>query len=93
MTDRREFLPVRLIACPIGTVLTVDPLADVLDLGRVHGALLASVRAGAPWGLEIPESTGPSDYVPNRPNIRPPEQPELPLEEEEVVVVTEEPAP
>ena len=36
----------------------MDPLADVLDLGRVHGALLASVRAGAPWGLDLPESTG-----------------------------------
>jgi AraC-like DNA-binding protein len=45
-------------ACAIGTVLVVDPLADVLDLGRVRGALLASVRACAPWGLAIPESTG-----------------------------------
>jgi AraC-like DNA-binding protein len=36
----------------------VDPLADVLDLGRVRGALLASVRAGAPWGLALPESSG-----------------------------------
>ena len=44
--------------CAIGTVLAVDPLADVLDLGRVRGALLASVRACAPWGLELPESNG-----------------------------------
>jgi AraC-like DNA-binding protein len=36
----------------------VDPLADVLDLGRVRGALLASVRAGAPWGLDLPSGTG-----------------------------------
>src|SRR5438270_8351676 len=32
----------------------VDPLSDVLDLGRVNGALVASVRASAPWGLELP---------------------------------------
>jgi AraC-like DNA-binding protein len=36
----------------------VDPLADVLDLGRVRGALLASVRAGAPWGLALPAGMG-----------------------------------
>ena len=36
----------------------MDPLADVLDLGRVRGVLLASVRACAPWGLDLPESTG-----------------------------------
>jgi AraC-like DNA-binding protein len=36
----------------------VDPLADVLDLGRVHGGLLASVRASAPWGLDIPAGGG-----------------------------------
>ena len=63
MTDRRSFLPVRLTVwrreCPIGTVLAVDPLADVLDLGRVRGALLASVRAGAPWGLDLPRAPAP----------------------------------
>jgi AraC-like DNA-binding protein len=36
----------------------MDPLADVLDLGRVRGALLASVRAGAPWGLDLPAGGG-----------------------------------
>jgi AraC-like DNA-binding protein len=41
----------------------VDPLADVLDLGRVRGALLASVRAGAPWGLELPQSDGASFHA------------------------------
>jgi len=33
----------------------VDPLSDVLDLGRVNGALVASVRARAPWGLDLPQ--------------------------------------
>jgi AraC-like DNA-binding protein len=41
----------------------VDPLADVLELGRVRGALLATVRAGAPWGLDLPESPGASFHA------------------------------
>lgn len=41
----------------------MDPLADVLDLSRVRGALLANVRAGAPWGLELPESSGASFHA------------------------------
>jgi AraC-like DNA-binding protein len=41
----------------------VDPLADVLDLGRVRGALLASVRAAAPWGLELPDNPGASFHA------------------------------
>jgi AraC-like DNA-binding protein len=41
----------------------VDPLADVLDLSRVRGALLANVRAGAPWGLELPKSAGASFHA------------------------------
>jgi AraC-like DNA-binding protein len=36
----------------------VDPLADVLDLSRVSGALMANVRAGAPWGLDLPQREG-----------------------------------
>ena len=32
----------------------VDPLADVMDLSRVRGALLGNVRAAAPWGLDAP---------------------------------------
>jgi len=31
----------------------MDPLSDVLDLSRVRGALMVSVRAGAPWGVAI----------------------------------------
>jgi AraC-like DNA-binding protein len=41
----------------------VDPLADVLDLSRVRGALLANVRASAPWGLELPQSDGASFHA------------------------------
>jgi AraC-like DNA-binding protein len=35
-------------------VYYVDPLADVLDLSRVGGALLCNVYATAPWGLDVP---------------------------------------
>jgi AraC-like DNA-binding protein len=41
----------------------VDPLADVLDLSRVRGALVATVHARAPWGLELPQSTGASFHA------------------------------
>ena len=35
-----------------------DALADVLDLLRVRGAVMAHVRANAPWGLRLPRATG-----------------------------------
>ncbi|HEX6021349.1 MAG TPA: AraC family transcriptional regulator [Solirubrobacter sp.] len=41
----------------------MDPLADVLDLSRVRGALLANVCARAPWGLDIPQSAGASFHA------------------------------
>jgi hypothetical protein len=41
----------------------VDPLADVLDLSRVSGALMANVRARAPWGLELPDRAGASFHA------------------------------
>lgn len=41
----------------------MDPLADVLDLSRVRGAVLANVRAGAPWGLQLPDSAGASFHA------------------------------
>ena len=41
----------------------MDPLADVLDLSRVRGALLANVRARAPWGLDLPENRGASFHA------------------------------
>lgn len=36
----------------------MDPLSDVLDLSRVSGALMASVRACVPWGLDLPQRPG-----------------------------------
>jgi AraC-like DNA-binding protein len=41
----------------------LDPLADVLDLSRVSGALMANVRAHAPCGLELPQNTGASFHA------------------------------
>jgi AraC-like DNA-binding protein len=41
----------------------VDPLTDVLDLSRVHGALVANVRARAPWGIELAQNTGASFHA------------------------------
>ena len=35
-----------------------DPLTDVLDAVRVRGAVLANVRARAPWGFRLPQTTG-----------------------------------
>lgn len=36
----------------------MDPLSEVLDLSRVSGALMASVRACAPWGLDLSQRPG-----------------------------------
>lgn len=41
----------------------MDPLADVLDLSRVSGALMANVRACAPWGLDVPQRQGASFHT------------------------------
>jgi AraC-like DNA-binding protein len=41
----------------------MDPLADVLDLSRVSGALMANVRARAPWGLDLPQRRGASFHA------------------------------
>jgi AraC-like DNA-binding protein len=41
----------------------MDPLADVLDLSRVSGALMANVRACAPWGLDLPQREGASFHA------------------------------
>jgi AraC-like DNA-binding protein len=35
-----------------------DPLASVLDMLRVRGAVLANVRAFAPWGFQLPQTPG-----------------------------------
>ena len=67
MTQRIIFLSVRISRCQAirraDTVGTMDPLADVLDVSRVRGALLANVRAHAPWGLALPQSTGASFHA------------------------------
>ena len=41
----------------------MDPLADLLDLSRVQGALVANVRGRAPWGLALPASRGASFHA------------------------------
>lgn len=41
----------------------MDPLADVLDVVRVRGALLAHVRTQGPWGLQLPSSSGASFHA------------------------------
>ena len=41
----------------------MDPLADVMDVSRVRGAMLANVRACAPWGLALPQSSGASFHA------------------------------
>lgn len=38
--------------------MTPDALADVFDLARVRGAVMAHVRANAPWGLQLPRAEG-----------------------------------
>jgi AraC-like DNA-binding protein len=38
------------------------PLDDVLDLLRVRGALMAHVRAHAPWGLRVPQASGAATF-------------------------------
>jgi hypothetical protein len=34
------------------------PLDDVLDMLRVRGALMARIRAHAPWGIRLPRAAG-----------------------------------
>jgi AraC-like DNA-binding protein len=41
----------------------VDPLSDLLDLSRVSVALMVSVRARAPWGLDLPYRPGASFHA------------------------------
>jgi AraC-like DNA-binding protein len=41
----------------------MDPLADLLEVSRVRGALMANVRAHAPWGLALPQSPGASFHA------------------------------
>src|SRR5207302_11014887 len=41
----------------------MDPLSEVLDLSRVSVALMVSVRACAPWGLDLPQRPGASFHA------------------------------
>jgi len=41
----------------------MDPLADVLNVARVDGALMAQVRATEPWGLKLTPTTGAAFHV------------------------------
>ena len=64
MLQKLMFLPVRIVESDERIVFRVmDPLAEVLDVSRVRGAVLANVRAHAPWGLALPQSTGASFHA------------------------------
>lgn len=41
----------------------VDPLADVLNIARVDGAIMAQVRAAEPWGLKLAPTSGAAFHV------------------------------
>src|SRR3954454_15911790 len=60
MIGSGDFLSDRLVRAMIGAM---DPLADVLDPSRVRGALMANVRAHAPWGLALPHNAGASFHA------------------------------
>ena len=53
MTGSINFMPVRLSVRDERYDAAVDPLAEVLDVSRVRGAVLAHVRAGDPWGMRL----------------------------------------
>ena len=53
MTDPLNFMLVRLSVGDARYDAIVDPLAEVLDVSRVRGAVLAHVRAGDPWGMRL----------------------------------------
>jgi len=40
-----------------------DVLTDVMDLLRVRGAVMAQIRARAPWGLRLPQNSGASFHA------------------------------
>lgn len=43
--------------------MPVDPLADVLNIARVDGAIMAQVRATEPWGVKLAPITGAAFHV------------------------------
>ena len=58
MTDALNFMPVRLSCRDAQYDAIVDPLAEVLDVSRVRGAVLAHVCAGDPWGMRLSSAPG-----------------------------------
>src|SRR3954464_10684232 len=58
MTDSRNFMSVHLNGRDQRYDVVVDPLAEVLDVSRVRGAVLAHVRANDPWGMRLSSTPG-----------------------------------
>lgn len=58
MTDPRNLMPVRLSERDARYDAVVDPLAEVLDVSRVRGAVLAHVCANDPWGIRLSSTPG-----------------------------------
>src|SRR5215470_17595086 len=58
MRHKRRFIAIQLISsCFLSQTAircdTVDPLADVFDLSRVSGAVMAQLIACEPWGVAV----------------------------------------
>jgi AraC-like DNA-binding protein len=58
MTDLRNLMPLRLRRRDARYDTAVDPLAEVLDVNRVRGAVLAHVCANDPWGMRLSSTPG-----------------------------------
>src|SRR3954447_8903036 len=58
MTDLRNIMPVRLSIRDDRYDVVVDPLAEVLDVSHVRGAVLAHVCANDPWGMRLSSTPG-----------------------------------
>src|SRR5881392_1059627 len=58
MTDLRNLMPGRLSSRDQRYDPVVDPLAEVLDVSRVRGAVLAHVCANHPWGIRLSSTQG-----------------------------------
>jgi AraC-like DNA-binding protein len=58
MTDLRNLMPVRLERRDARYDAVVDALAEVLDVSRVRGAVLAHVCANDPWGIRLSSTPG-----------------------------------
>src|SRR5256885_2541290 len=58
MTDLRNIMLVRLSIRDERYGVVVDPLAEVLDVSHVRGAVLAHVCANDPWGMRLSSTPG-----------------------------------